>query len=323
MTRNEIGEFEAEQNFKKKYIDSVLYGSSDLADAIHGYVSLPSQNLRERYRKNILQIIYSWEDKGGYLDTIPYVHSVNTILPFLASDEILFLWNRAIKETTNQYSEHQYFGEIILANIVPYLPLSERKDLLIQIDIKKIRNNQTKAIILLYFSDFYENEIRLGFQREAWKYVCKTATTPQKSDFDRALSLEWSAENNTLNDNLWIDTIMSKFEVDLIPELWNKTISEACKDCSGEESRAELRALALQMPIAYIHIAFKDCFKLYSQSRFKEEWLVDTISRLIHRYPKDQQSSTLIEIIDWGMSLPRNTMNNPLDFVSELKKIQI
>lgn len=261
----------------------------------------------------------------GAIDTPSYAHAVNERLPYLSEKEIVFLWERAVSEQKSHDSERQWFGEITMGNIFSYLPDNLRKQNISRLDLNTFSNEKVKTIFLLHLSEFSTGETREALQKEAWMCSISHINDPVKNTSDtHAFALEWSGREGHDKHLVWIDTIIDKYDIAVINDIWSSYITQAQlgKIEHNDEFVSQIFHLARKLPRDIVLQACYDCYDVY-KSAGRIEKIGQTIAMLITRLPDAEQSGIWKSVIEFGLKQQPSfvSWNEPKKLARYVEKI--
>lgn len=168
----------------------------------------------------------------AFYDSPFYMNPVRIMAPYLKGVQVLFLWERGLEMIASNDGEMRWFGQIKLANLAPYLPETERRTRLYEIDPARFGNHLARIILLLERSTFAAGEEKVQTQEEVWELVkAHTGTSMTNSDSVRALAVNWPAASDDKGGNMTVlEYVVSRFDPETIWPVWRNTIAAFQKD---------------------------------------------------------------------------------------------
>lgn len=279
------------------------YSPSRRADAIMAFLPRLKDEDRGQFISEAFNALKRWNDWGS-IDTPSYAHAVNTLIPYLYEEQVLFLWERAIKELESDDSEHRYFGEITIAGIAPFLPYSKKGSLLESIDTSSVKNEKVMAVLLLEKSSCLCGDERIALQIESWQYAANHYNSPRYSQSCMyANTLEWKDSDSKTDSTKfvgWLEYFLSNLEQDAILSVWQAHISKVPLIKYGEDKIrffGQLRSLASNIPADYIVQALGEIIEIFVTIGRQIE-TTDLIKLLISRLPEGTQKVTWQKVFD-------------------------
>lgn len=214
-------------------------------------------------KEDAFTVLREWENRGRFLDTPSYIQTLESSLPQLAENQVDFLWDRAVRESSNEDHEHKWFGEISLYTIALHLyklPKHKHLFLLEKLNFTSFTNKKAAASLMFMKSVLLDKSDRVKLQKEAWEYATPHCNDPLVNSSDSsAHTLEWG--NNDAN-RMWIDTLIPNFDLDTAWSLWKDYVLKAeagtLKLDEYNNIHTQIIFLAKIIPVEYVKEALND-----------------------------------------------------------------
>ncbi|MBX2998754.1 MAG: hypothetical protein KF893_09620 [Caldilineaceae bacterium] len=208
------------------------------------------------------------------------------------------MWERAVGEKLSSDSEREWFGEITLANIAPYLPLQERFKRINSLRLDGFRFQQAASVLALEKSLVGTGEDRFNLQKLAWSLGKSYWESPAHSSSEDGAALKWSGTPD--EKRKWLDDLVSKFDPNVVWSIWQEAFEDAQTDeeFDGHSKRkffGQVTVLARFITPDKTLPACQSCWNLIevheSLVLFNLGQLSFVISRLISVHASDEQNS--------------------------------